>query len=46
MSSSFQRVGRHMRGDWLKIWIASQPDLAAALERVHEAARGGDVAAD
>ena len=25
MSSSFQRVGRHMRGDWLKIWIASQP---------------------
>ena len=25
MSSSFQRVGRHMRGDWLNTWIASQP---------------------
>ena len=25
MSSSFQRVGRHWRGDWLKTWIASQP---------------------
>ena len=25
MSSSFQRVGRHMRGDWLKTCIASQP---------------------
>ena len=25
MSSCFQRVGRHMRGDWLKTWIASQP---------------------
>src|SRR6201991_1453044 len=23
-SSSFQRVGRHWRGDWLKTWIASQ----------------------
>src|SRR5687767_7124332 len=25
MSSSFQRVGRHMRGDWLNTWIASHP---------------------
>ncbi len=25
MSSSFQLVGRHMRGDWLKICIASPP---------------------
>ncbi len=25
MSSSFQRVGFHMRGDWLNTWIASQP---------------------
>ena len=25
MSSSFQRVGLHMRGDWLNTWIASQP---------------------
>jgi glutamyl/glutaminyl-tRNA synthetase len=25
MSSSFQRVGRHWRGDWLKTWMASQP---------------------
>src|SRR3954452_11651239 len=24
-SSGFQRVGRHMRGDWLKTWIAAQP---------------------
>src|SRR5829696_8810475 len=24
-SSGFQRVGLHMRGDWLKTWIASQP---------------------
>src|SRR5918992_2272275 len=25
MSSSFQRVGRHWRGDWLKTWMAWQP---------------------
>ena len=25
MSSGFQRVGRHWRGDWLNTWIASQP---------------------
>src|SRR5829696_5074768 len=24
-SSGFQRVGLHMRGDWLNTWIASQP---------------------
>src|SRR5215216_7202343 len=29
MSSSFHAVGRHMRGDWLKICIASQPISAA-----------------
>ena len=25
MSGSFHCVGRHIRGDWLNTWIASQP---------------------
>ena len=46
MSSSFQRVGRHMRGDWLKTWIASQPRSTPRVVRVDQAARGGDMSAD
>jgi hypothetical protein len=29
MSSGFQRVGRHMRGDWLNTCMASQPRSTA-----------------
>src|SRR5215208_5859276 len=29
MSSSFQRVGRHMRGDWLNTCMASHPRSTA-----------------
>ena len=38
--------GRHARGDWLKIWIAVAVALDAALDRLREAACGGDVGAD
>ena len=40
MSSCFHSVGRHMRGDWLKIWIASMPNSTprpCALTRPPEA---------
>ena len=46
MSSSFQLVGRHMRGDWLNTWIAVTAALHAARVRCHEAARRGHVGAD
>ena len=35
-----------MRGLWLKIWIDSQPRSVAALDRVGEAAGGGNMRAD
>ena len=39
-------VGFHVRGDWLKIWIAVQPRSSAALDRLGKPAGGGDVGAD
>ena len=41
-----RRVGFHIRGDWLKIWIASAAALDAALDGLGRAAGGGDVGAD
>ena len=46
MSSSFQRVGLHIRGDWLKTWIASAPISTPAPVGLDEAAGGRDVRAD
>ena len=45
-SSSLYAVGRHIRGDWLKIWIAGAPALDAALDRLREAAGLRYVSAD